>query len=113
MQRIYGSVLPRPAGTRSMILHQPVGPVAEFRTWNFPTMNAVRKLAPALAASCSSKAPIRPTCTEGEEAHKCLEGPLLGRAGRDCQPCDTGGQRGAAEIDAGGISRLRIRRGAA
>ncbi len=51
--RIYGRVLPRPAGTRSMVLQQPVGPVAAFCAWNFPAMNVVRKIAPALAAGCS------------------------------------------------------------
>ena len=51
--RIYGRVLPRPAGTRSLVLHQPVGPVAAFCAWNFPILNVVRKLAPALAAGCS------------------------------------------------------------
>lgn len=52
-QRIYGRVLPRPTGSRSMVLHQPVGPVAAFCAWNFPIFNVVRKLAPALAAGCS------------------------------------------------------------
>ncbi|WP_439486971.1 NAD-dependent succinate-semialdehyde dehydrogenase [Blastomonas fulva] len=52
-QRIYGRVLQRPKGTRSMVLQQPVGPVAAFCAWNFPALNVVRKLAPALAAGCS------------------------------------------------------------
>jgi succinate-semialdehyde dehydrogenase/glutarate-semialdehyde dehydrogenase len=52
-QRVYGRVLPRPTGSRSLVLHQPVGPVAAFCAWNFPIMNVVRKLAPALAAGCS------------------------------------------------------------
>jgi succinate-semialdehyde dehydrogenase / glutarate-semialdehyde dehydrogenase len=51
--RIYGRVLPRPSGTRSLVLHQPVGPVAAFCAWNFPVMNVVRKIAPAIAAGCS------------------------------------------------------------
>jgi len=51
--RIYGRILPRPVGTRSMVLQQPVGPVAAFCAWNFPAMNPVRKIAPALAAGCS------------------------------------------------------------
>ncbi|WP_267393668.1 MULTISPECIES: NAD-dependent succinate-semialdehyde dehydrogenase [unclassified Sphingomonas] len=51
--RIYGRVLPRPVGTRSLVLHQPVGPVAAFCAWNFPVMNPVRKLSPAIAAGCS------------------------------------------------------------
>jgi succinate-semialdehyde dehydrogenase/glutarate-semialdehyde dehydrogenase len=51
--RIYGRVLPRPSGTRSLVLHQPVGPVVAFCAWNFPILNVARKLAPALAAGCS------------------------------------------------------------
>ncbi|HEX8447631.1 MAG TPA: NAD-dependent succinate-semialdehyde dehydrogenase [Sphingomonas sp.] len=51
--RIYGRVLPRSGGARSLVLHQPVGPVAAFCAWNFPVMNVVRKIAPALAAGCS------------------------------------------------------------
>ncbi|WP_375381774.1 NAD-dependent succinate-semialdehyde dehydrogenase [uncultured Sphingomonas sp.] len=51
--RVYGRVLQRPSGTRSLVLHQPIGPVAAFCAWNFPIMNVVRKIAPALAAGCS------------------------------------------------------------
>lgn len=51
--RIYGRVLPRPAGMRSMVLKQPVGPVAAFCAWNFPLLNVVRKLSPAIASGCS------------------------------------------------------------
>ena len=52
-QRVYGRVLMRPPGMRSMVLHQPVGPVAAFCAWNFPALNVVRKIAPAIAAGCS------------------------------------------------------------
>jgi succinate-semialdehyde dehydrogenase/glutarate-semialdehyde dehydrogenase len=51
--RIFGRVMQRPAGMRSMVLHQPVGPVAAFCAWNFPAINVVRKLTPAIAAGCS------------------------------------------------------------
>ncbi len=51
--RVYGRVLMRPAGMRSLVLHQPVGPVAAFCAWNFPALNIVRKLGPAIAAGCS------------------------------------------------------------
>jgi succinate-semialdehyde dehydrogenase/glutarate-semialdehyde dehydrogenase len=51
--RTYGRVLSRPRGTRSLVLRQPVGPVAAFCAWNFPILNVARKLAPALAAGCS------------------------------------------------------------
>jgi succinate-semialdehyde dehydrogenase/glutarate-semialdehyde dehydrogenase len=50
--RVYGRVLERPVGTRALVLQQPVGPVAAFCAWNFPVINVVRKLAPALAAGC-------------------------------------------------------------
>lgn len=51
--RPVGRVLPRPAGMRSLVMQQPVGPVAAFCAWNFPLLNPVRKLSPALAAGCS------------------------------------------------------------
>ena len=51
--RVYGRVLMRAPGMRSMVLHHPVGPVAAFCAWNFPALNVVRKIAPAIAAGCS------------------------------------------------------------
>ena len=51
--RAYGRVLVRPAGSRSVVLKQPVGPVAAFSPWNFPVYLLAKKLAPALAAGCS------------------------------------------------------------
>ncbi len=51
--RIYGRVLPRASGLRSLVLKQPVGPVAAFCAWNFPLLNVVRKLSPAIASGCS------------------------------------------------------------
>ncbi|MCA1748586.1 MAG: NAD-dependent succinate-semialdehyde dehydrogenase [Sphingomonadales bacterium] len=52
-RRAYGRVLVRPPGQRSMVLQQPIGPVAAFSPWNFPHFLMARKLAPALAAGCS------------------------------------------------------------
>jgi len=51
--RNYGRVLPRSPGLRSIVIKQPVGPVAAFCAWNFPVINPVRKISPALAAGCS------------------------------------------------------------
>ncbi|UZK67280.1 NAD-dependent succinate-semialdehyde dehydrogenase [Sphingomonas sp. M1-B02] len=51
--RNYGRVLPRAPGLRSLVTKQPVGPVAAFCAWNFPIINPVRKISPALAAGCS------------------------------------------------------------
>jgi succinate-semialdehyde dehydrogenase/glutarate-semialdehyde dehydrogenase len=52
-KRIYGRVLARPAGTRSLIMKEPVGPVAAFAPWNFPIHNPGRKLGAPIAAGCS------------------------------------------------------------
>ena len=73
-QRIYGRVLVRPVGQRSLVIKQPVGPVAAFSPWNFPVYLMAKKLAPALAAGCSviSKPPEEtPGCTT--MLAKCLE----------------------------------------
>ena len=69
-KRNYGRVLVRPAGQRSIVVKQPVGPVAAFSPWNFPVYLMVKKLAPALAAGCSVIAkpiprPAPVTNTEG------------------------------------------------
>jgi succinate-semialdehyde dehydrogenase / glutarate-semialdehyde dehydrogenase len=52
-KRSYGRVLVRPAGQRSIVIKQPVGPTAIFTPWNFPIYLLAKKLAPALAAGCS------------------------------------------------------------
>ncbi len=65
-KRNYGRVLVRPAGQRSIVVKQPVGPVAAFSPWNFPVYLMAKKLAPALAAGCSviAKPPEEtPGCT--------------------------------------------------
>jgi succinate-semialdehyde dehydrogenase/glutarate-semialdehyde dehydrogenase len=65
-KRAYGRVLVRPAGQRSVVLKQPVGPVAALSPWNFPVYLLAKKLAPALAAGCSviAKPPEEtPACT--------------------------------------------------
>ncbi|HEX7760849.1 MAG TPA: NAD-dependent succinate-semialdehyde dehydrogenase, partial [Caulobacteraceae bacterium] len=52
-QRLYGRALVRPAGMRSTIVKEPVGPVAAFAPWNFPIGNPGRKLGAPIAAGCS------------------------------------------------------------
>jgi succinate-semialdehyde dehydrogenase/glutarate-semialdehyde dehydrogenase len=48
----YGS---SPAGgTRTVVTHKPVGVAALVTPWNFPAAMATRKLAPALAAGCTT-----------------------------------------------------------
>jgi len=52
-KRIYGDVIPTfKAGTRIIVLKQPVGVVAAVTPWNFPNAMIARKAAPALAAGC-------------------------------------------------------------
>jgi len=65
-KRAYGRVLVRPTGQRSLVLKQPVGPVAAFSPWNFPVSLMSKKMAAALAAGCSiiAKPPEEtPGCT--------------------------------------------------
>jgi succinate-semialdehyde dehydrogenase / glutarate-semialdehyde dehydrogenase len=52
-RRAYGRVLVRQPGVRSLVLKQPVGPVAAFAPWNFPVGNPARKLGASLGAGCS------------------------------------------------------------
>lgn len=53
-RRIYGRIVPsRFSDTRTMVVHEPIGPVAAFSPWNFPCMMPGRKIAHALAAGCS------------------------------------------------------------
>jgi succinate-semialdehyde dehydrogenase/glutarate-semialdehyde dehydrogenase len=51
--RIYGRVLMRPPGQRTIVMKEPIGPVAAFSPWNFPVHNPVRKLGAPIAAGCS------------------------------------------------------------
>lgn len=51
--RLYGRELVRPVGQRSVVRHEPVGPVAAFSPWNFPIGNPGRKLGAPIAAGCS------------------------------------------------------------
>ncbi|WP_425497040.1 NAD-dependent succinate-semialdehyde dehydrogenase [Novosphingobium sediminicola] len=52
-RRLYGRVLVRPTGQRSMVTSEPIGPVAAFAPWNFPINNPARKLGGPIAAGCS------------------------------------------------------------
>lgn len=51
--RLYGRVIPAPAGMTHTVLRQPIGPVAAFSPWNFPASSPARKIGGALAAGCS------------------------------------------------------------
>ena len=53
-RRAYGRLVPgRAKGVRQIVVQEPVGVVAAFTPWNFPTLTPVRKIAGALAAGCS------------------------------------------------------------
>ena len=53
-RRAYGRIIPgRQPGVRHLAIKQPIGPVAAFSPWNFPTTIPSRKIAAALAAGCS------------------------------------------------------------
>lgn len=53
-RRAYGRIVPsKHPGVRHMVLKEPIGPVAAFSPWNFPTTIPSRKMAAALAAGCS------------------------------------------------------------
>lgn len=53
-KRIYGDVIPAPAGNRRIIvIKQPIGVCAAITPWNFPAAMITRKAGPALAAGCS------------------------------------------------------------
>ncbi|HEX3858503.1 MAG TPA: NAD-dependent succinate-semialdehyde dehydrogenase, partial [Pseudolabrys sp.] len=53
-RRAYGRIIPgRTKGVRQIVVQEPVGIVAAFTPWNFPTLTPVRKIAAALAAGCS------------------------------------------------------------
>lgn len=54
-KRVYGEVIPAPTGDkRLMVIKQPVGVTAAITPWNFPIAMITRKVAPALAAGCTS-----------------------------------------------------------
>ncbi|MCC6889336.1 MAG: NAD-dependent succinate-semialdehyde dehydrogenase [Hyphomicrobiales bacterium] len=53
-RRSYGRIVPRrQQHVRQMVLREPVGVVAAFTPWNFPTLTPARKIGGALAAGCS------------------------------------------------------------
>ena len=53
-RRTYGRIIPgRQQGVRQLVMQEPVGVVAAFTPWNFPTLTPIRKIAGALAAGCS------------------------------------------------------------
>ena len=53
-RRSYGRLIPgRSAGLRQIVVQEPVGVVAAFTPWNFPTLTPARKIGAALGAGCA------------------------------------------------------------
>lgn len=53
-RRIFGKTFPAEQPTRrSLVIRQPVGPVAAIGPWNYPVLLLAWKVAPALAAGCT------------------------------------------------------------
>ena len=53
-RRVYGRIVPAKIATDQIYIQvQPVGPVAAFAPWNFPTLLPARKISAALAAGCA------------------------------------------------------------
>ena len=54
-KRIYGDIIPPFASDRRLlVIKQPVGVAALITPWNFPVAMMLRKIAPALAAGCTT-----------------------------------------------------------
>ena len=53
-KRLYGRVLVRRAGERSLVIRQPVGVAALLTPWNFPLYLLAKKVAAALASGCTA-----------------------------------------------------------
>ena len=54
-KRVYGDVIPPNAnGRRIFVLKEPIGVTAAITPWNFPIAMITRKVAPAIAAGCTS-----------------------------------------------------------
>src|SRR5690625_1412303 len=54
-KRVYGETIPgSQPHKRLLVIKQPVGVVAAITPWNFPLAMLTRKLAPAMAAGCTS-----------------------------------------------------------
>ncbi len=53
-RRVYGRTVPaHSTDMRITVIREPIGPVAAFAPWNFPSLLPARKIAPALAVGCS------------------------------------------------------------
>jgi len=104
-RRAYGRIVPgRAKGTRQMVLQEPVGVVAAFTPWNFPTLTPARKIGGSLAAGCA----LILKASE-ETPGSCVElGALLCR----CRPAAGRAQLGLRRARGRLRASARVRRGA-
>ncbi|HZV21579.1 MAG TPA: aldehyde dehydrogenase family protein, partial [Hyphomicrobiales bacterium] len=66
MDKYFGETIPISDAVLDFTLHEPLGVVAQITPWNFPLLAASWKLAPALAAGCTSilkPSPLTPLST--------------------------------------------------
>lgn len=52
--RVFGRVIRSDIAHQEFVIHEPIGPVAAFVAWNFPTGTLARKFGSILAAGCSA-----------------------------------------------------------
>nr|WP_309101213.1 NAD-dependent succinate-semialdehyde dehydrogenase [Fredinandcohnia onubensis] len=77
-KRIYGETIPASHPNKRILVHkQPVGVIAAITPWNFPAAMITRKVAPALAAGCTTV--IKPASQTPLTAIRLAE--LAGEAG--------------------------------
>lgn len=71
-KRIYGETISASTpNKRLQVIKQPIGPVAAITPWNFPISMVTRKLAPALAAGCTTV--LKPASNTPNSAIKLFE----------------------------------------
>src|SRR5258706_6337587 len=66
MDKVFGDTIPVSENLLNFTLREPLGVVAQITPWNFPLLAAAWKLAPALAAGCTSllkPSPLTPLST--------------------------------------------------
>ena len=74
VDKVFGKVAPTGSGHLGLIVKEPVGVVGAVLPWNFPALNPIRKLGPAIAAGCSIiLKPSEETAGSAIEVFRCLQ----------------------------------------
>jgi betaine-aldehyde dehydrogenase len=104
--KIHGEVLTVPDNAMAMTLREPVGVAGLIVPWNYPMMMAVQKVAPAIAAGCTSiLKPARPTPLSMLELAKCFNEVGL-PAGVVNVLSGPGGRIGSAMVKHPGVDKI-------